>query len=365
MYNFRNEIAKFLKSHDKNMRFLSENERVQLKIQHKKERDKRICDRIKAILLYDEGWSTQEIARVLLITDESVRNHIEDYKASQKLKPENGGSSEKLSEDQSRQLESHLENHTYLYVKDILAYVEITFGVFYTVAGMRSWLKRHRFSYKKPAVVPGKANEEQQQKWIAEYEKLKASLPKDETISFMDGVHPTHNVQPACGWIKKGVRKELPSNTGRSRLNLSGIIDVIDHKVIVQEDEMLNAEATIRFFQKIEAYYPDKKKVHIFCDNARYYRNKSVKKYLETSKIILHFLPPYSPNLNPIERLWKWMKERTIYNVYYECFEEFKMSIMGFFSALNELPPDSAFGQTFRSRVRDKFSPIKPCPTKS
>jgi transposase len=347
------------------MHFLSEQERIQLKIQHKKERDGRIRDRIKAILLYDDGWSPKDIAKVLLITDESVRNHIEEYKASQKLKPENGGSLEKLSTEQSLQLEAHLENHTYLYVKDIVAYVEITFGVFYTVAGMRGWLQRHSFSYKKPSVVPGKVDEEQQKKWIAEYEKLKAMLPEDETICFMDGVHPTHNVQPAYGWIRTGVRKEIPSNTGRSRLNLSGIIDVINHNVIIQEDEMLNSGATISFFQKIEKYYPKKKKIHIFCDNARYYRNEAVRKYLETSKITLHFLPPYSPNLNPIERLWKWMKERVIYNVYYEGFEEFKMSIMGFFSALNKLPPESVLGKTFRSRVRDKFRPLKSCATKS
>lgn len=346
------------------MHFLSEKERVQLKIQHKKERDGRIRDRIKAILLYDDGWSSQEIAKVLLITDESVRNHIEDYKRSQKLKPESGGSLEKLSLEQSFQLEAHLEEHTYLYVKDIVSYVEITFGVFYTVHGLRSWLKRHRFSYKKPAVVPGKANEEQQRKWIDEYGKLKDSLPEDETICFMDGVHPTHNVQAAYGWIRKGVRKEIPSNTGRSRLNLSGIVDVIKHSVLVQEDEMLNSGATISFFQKIEKFYPCKTKIHTFCDNARYYRNKAVKKYLETSKIVLHFLPPYSPNLNPIERLWKWMKERVIYNVYYEGFDEFKMAIMGFFSTLNRLNPESAFGQVFRSRVRDKFSPIKACSTK-
>lgn len=346
------------------MHFLSENERIQLKIQHKKERDGRIRDRIKAILLYDDGWTPQEIARVLLITDESVRNHIEEYKTFHKLKPESGGSSEKLSSEQSSQLEAHLENHTYLYVKDIVVYVEITFGVFYTVHGMRCWLQRHGFSYKKPAVVPGKADEEQQRKWIAEYEKLKEMLAEDETICFMDGVHPTHNVQPAYGWIRKGVRKEIPSNTGRSRLNLSGIIDIINHSVVVQEDEMLNSKATICFFQKIEKYYPNKNKIHVFCDNARYYRNEAVRKFLETSKIVLHFLPPYSPNLNPIERLWKWMKERVIYNIYYEGFEEFKIAIMGFFSTLNTLTPESAIGQAFRSRVRDKFRPIKACSTK-
>jgi hypothetical protein len=76
-------------------------------------------------------------------------------------------------------------------------------------------------------------------------------------------------------------------------------------------------------------------------------------------------LPSYSPNRNPIERLWKWMKERGVYSVYYEGFEEFKMSIMGFFSARNKLSLEFVLGQTFGSRVRDKFRPFKSCATKS
>lgn len=112
---------------------------------------------------------------------------------------------------------------------------------------MHDWLQRHGFSYKKPALVPGKANEQQQREWLAGYEKLKQNLSENETICFMDGVHPTHNVQPAYGWIKKGERKEIPANSGRARLNLSGVVDVINHKVLVQEDKMLNAEATMSF----------------------------------------------------------------------------------------------------------------------
>ena len=103
-------------------------------------------------------------------------------------------------------------------------------------------------------------------------------------------------------WIQKGFRKEIPANSGRSRINLSGVLDAIEHRVLIQEDKMLNADATIRFFQKIERAYPRKKKAHIFCDHAEYYKNKAVTKYFRASKIKLHFLPPYSPNLNPIER---------------------------------------------------------------
>ena len=223
---------------------------------------------------------------------------------------------------------------------------------------MRNWLQRHGFSYKKPALVPGKANEEQQREWLTGYEKLKQNLPSDETICFMDGVHPTHNVQPMYGWIQKGVRKEIPTNTGHSRINLSGAIDIIDHKLLIQENKMLNAEATISFFRKIEKAYPKKTKIHVFCDNARYYRNKAVTEHLKASKIQLHFLPVYSPNLNPIERLWKWMKERVIYNTYYPDFEDFRMAVFGFFALLSTLTAESVLGQDFRSRVRDRFRPI-------
>jgi len=337
------------------MIFLSNQEREQLKAQHRIERDGRIRDRIKAVLLYDKGWSIPAIAEALLFSDDAIRNHISEYRESKKLKPENGGSTPKLSLDQSQKLINHLRVHTYLYVKDIIAYVRSTTGIIYTVPGMYNWLKRNGFSHKKPAIVPGKANTEQQQKWIDEYNQLKQGLPEDETICFMDGVHPTHNVQPAYGWIETGIRKEIPANSGRSRINLSGVIDILSHKIVVQEDKMLNANATISFLRKIEEAYPTKKRVHLFCDNAPYYRNKEVTKYLVTSKIHLHFLPPYSPNLNPIERLWKWMKERIIYNTYYENFEEFKSAIFGFFDGLSRLPPESILGENLRSRVRDRF----------
>ena len=166
-------------------------------------------------------------------------------------------------------------------------------------------------------------------------------------------------MQPAYGWIKTGKRKEIPANTGRARINLSGSIDVITHDVVIREDLTLNAESTIRFFQKIEEAYPKKRKIHIFCDNAPYYRNKMVKQYLDLSKIHLRFLPPYSPNLNPIERLWKWMKERVIYNTYYEHFDDFRGAVFGFFAVLSIATVESAVGQALRSRVRDKFSPIQ------
>lgn len=218
---------------------------------------------------------------------------------------------------------------------------------------MTSWLHVHGFSYKKPAVVPGKASKDAQEQWLKEYEALKASLPPDETICFIDGVHPTHNMKLAYGWIRKGERKEVPTNTGRQRLNLSGAVDIVSKMVLVREDETLNAASTIAFLKDLEAAYPLCRRVHVFCDNARYYRNKEVREYLAQSKIVMHFLPPYSPNLNPIERLWRFMYEHVLYNRYYEKFGGFKEAVLGFLRGL--LNPTSEMKELLHRRITDNF----------
>ena len=143
------------------MSFLSKEEREGLRAKHKRERDRRICDRIKAVLLYDEGWSYEEIAHALLLSSNGIKGHIFEYKNAKKLKPEGGGSVENLNFEQAQELRSHLEEHAYLYVKDIVLYVKSRWQIVYTIPGMTSWLKRHGFFYKKPSLVPGKANREQ------------------------------------------------------------------------------------------------------------------------------------------------------------------------------------------------------------
>jgi transposase len=343
------------------MKFLTAQQRAELRAQHKLERDRRICDRIKAVLLFDNGWSYEEIAEALLLTEGAIRIHIKEFSEENKLVPGGGGSSERLSKTQSELLENHLREHTYLYVKNIAAYIYQKWKIRYSISGLRDWLERHDFSYKKPSLIPGKSDPKAQTAWLAEYQELKAHLPSTETICFIDGVHPTHNVQLAYGWIKKGESKTIPANTGRSRINLTGAIDILSYQVHIREDQRLNATATIIFFQQLEKAYPTMARVHVFCDNAPYYRNKEVTEYLKTSKIQLHFLPPYSPNLNPIERLWKWMKEVVIYNTYYEEFETFKEAMLGFFETLNILTPDSELGMSFRSRVGDRFRIVPDC----
>ena len=101
------------------MRFLSPEEEQELRVLHRKERDSRISDRMKAVLLSNEGWTYLMISQALMINDQTASQHVSDYKESKKLKPEGGGSSGKLSEAEAQALESHLQATLYTKVQDI------------------------------------------------------------------------------------------------------------------------------------------------------------------------------------------------------------------------------------------------------
>jgi hypothetical protein len=147
----------------------------------------------------------------------------------------------------------------------------------------------------------------------------------------MDGVHPMHNATNGYCWIKKGTEKEVKSNTGRNRININGAYCTETQEITMVTSDMINAQSTIELYTKIEERYSNLDKIYIIRDNARYYNCNLVKEYLLNSKIVEIALPPYSPNLNPIERLWKYFKKAVTSNKYYETFPEFKLEVEYFF----------------------------------
>lgn len=332
---------------------LAKEEREKLIQRHRQTRDKRVCDRIKAVLAYDDGYSYTEIARILLLDDETIRRHVEDYFSNQKLKPENGGSESNLSAEEARQLKGHLEEHTYLYVKDICAYVKKTFKLSYSQSGMTKWLHGQEFCYKKPHAVPAKANKASQEAFIKFYEGLKKEAEKGKApIYFADSVHPQHQTRLAYGWILKGERKALPTTGRQYRLNFMGGICLNGHQIVYEQAEKVDAFSIQCFLDKLRKGHDKETPIHLIWDNAGYHHSKAVQAYAEERKIKIHYLPAYSPNLNPIERLWKLMHEQVTYNRYYEKFADFKDAALHFFRHIGKRK------KILRSRITDNFQII-------
>src|SRR5271156_5015913 len=280
---------------------LSPEERTALLCQHKAERDKRVADRIKAVLLRDDDWSLLAIAEALFLTEEGARQHLKDYAATGKLKPQNGGSDGFLSKEQSAELAAHVEQRLYVKASEVVAYAHETYGIRYSVRGMTDWLKRHDFTFHQPCGVPAKADEAKQAAFVEHYESLKSSLGDDDQIVFLDGVHPSHAVRFMRGWIRKGQRREIPTNASHKRLNILGALNLETMTLHRREYDTLNAAAAIDFLTLLLALMP-RGALHVSLDRGRYQHCAAVWTFAaQNPRLRLHYLPPYSPNINAVE----------------------------------------------------------------
>lgn len=335
---------------------LASTQRSELIARHRRERSSRYADRIKTILWRDEGVSHAEIAHRLFRDEDMVRHYERvflerglDALLSDNFKPYDG----KLDCHQEKQLYDYVANHLFLDVGPIQAYAFEQFGIVYSSGGMRELLHRIGFTYKKASHAPGKVDEGKQRAFISMFTELMRVKEPDTPVLFMDAVHPSYNSMPAYGWIAKGERLEVSASTGRDRVNLNGALDAETHEAIVLECESVNAQAAVDLLEKIEAHYPDAPVIHVFCDNAGYNHSSLVREYLKHSRICLEYLPAYSPNLNLIERLWRFMHKHTSYNRYYATFQEFRDELLMFFNRLSD-----EFADSLRSLLTFNFQVI-------
>ncbi len=311
-----------------------------------------MADRIKTILLLDKGLSYEDIAEVLFLDDSTLRRYYDTYLAKGiegLLLCNYVGGLSYLSIDEQQSLDGHLAENLYQTAKEVAHHIESEYKVVYSVEGVRDLLGRLGFVFKKTKHLPGKGDVAQQKDFVEQYTEIKATKGKEDEIYFADAVHPLHNSIVSGGWIKKGEEKAIKANTGRNRLNINGACNAATGEVITHDDVCINAQSTIALLSKL-LQHQTKGKVIVIADNARYYRCTLVTEYVQAnSRLQLIFLPPYSPNLNLIERLWKFYKKKILYNKYYETFDEFKKRTKDFFDNIAD------YSTELKSLLRDNF----------
>lgn len=334
--------------------FLTAQEVKILKEAHKAAKDKKVADRIKTVLLLHEGYSFGEVAKILLLDDSTTRRYILTYKTGGidgLLETHYHGSRARLTKEQEQTLIEHLKEAKYRKASKVIAYVQKTYGVVYSEEGMTHVLHRLGFSYTKLHILPGKLDVAKQEIWKKEYEQVKTTKKPEDKVYFLDGCHPQHNSIAGYAWIytKEEKQKNIKTNTARKRVNLNGAVNIEDMDVIVLGEETINSESMIRIVEAIERKQPTGE-IYLILDNARYNHGKLFTTYVKKQKRIhLLYLPAYSPNLNIIERLWKFFKEEILYGKYYETYQEFTTVVMDFFKQIEQYKPQLA------TRLTDNF----------
>jgi transposase len=137
-------------------------------------------------------------------------------------------------------------------------------------------------------------------------------------------------------WFEKGKQRKIKTYGKHEGVKLVGILNYATGKVYCEEHKKYNAEVFLSFLKTVLKMYPIGKIVMIL-DNARIHHAKLLKTFLEENRerLELLFLPPYSPNLNMIEGLWKWLKEKVIYNVFYKSLHEIRKNVNSFLRKIN------------------------------
>jgi transposase len=314
---------------------------LKLRQMQRNEKDKRRHVKITIVLMLAGGISPEDIAYTFDIDVSTIYRYAEKFRASNGIDEylaDNYTVYEgKLSADQLTQLEVELQRTLYTSAKEACAFIQKRFSVSYTPEGLVPLLKRLGFVYKKTRQVPAKADPEAQTAFL---EKLEVLIEEAETgaaaLYYVDATHPQHNTRASYGWIKSGEDFTVRSTPGRHRLNINGAVNALKPAMIeVRADDRIDAASTIALLKQIQRR-DRSPKIYVVCDGARYYHSRAVTDWLDGSRIELVQLPGYSPNLNLIERLWKFMHQKVIDPIYYPTKEAFREAVLGFFDGIKQ-----------------------------
>ena len=115
------------------------------------------------------------------------------------------------------------------------------------------------------------------------------------------------------------------------------------YEVTVLESDTVNTDSTVQLLEILDQKYPLAKEIILILDNAKYHYSNEVQDNLrDHPRIRRVFLPSYSPNLNLIERLWKFFKKKVLYNQYHENVETFRKACINFFRNIDQYADEIA-----------------------
>lgn len=292
--------------------------------------------KLMAIRLHALGTPHGNIAKAVNVSADTVTNYCKAYR--------DGGLSALLENRYYRPtsaLESFLEQilrdleaKPVATVKEAAHRIEQISGMAFSQTQTRRILKRLGLSYRKTASVPGQADPQLQLAFLEEelLPRLEEAQQGMRRVFFVDAAHFVLGAFLGMIWCL--CRVFVPAGSGRHRYSVLGAIETRDHDLVtVRTKGSVTAQTVCELIERIARQYPGEP-ITLVMDNARYQRCELVREAASHFGCELLFLPPYSPNLNLIERVWRLVKSRTLRNKYFPDFATFIHTIDDFLDSL-------------------------------
>lgn len=291
--------------------------------------------RIAAILALSEGHSVNEVAKIFRITVGAIYNWLRSYMLegiSGIMNKKIPGRPSKLTKKQRKELARLIDKgpeacgftsgcwRTPMIQEIILR----EFGNLYSVRYLSQLLKNMGYSYQKAAFVAAKKDEEKRATWLRDTwpSILRQAQEKNGYILFGDEASFPQWGTLSYTWARKGKQPLVKTSGNRRSYKVFGLVDYFTGKFFAKaRDGKLNSDSYIDFLTGVLS----KTRKHIFLiqDGAPYHKGKKMAEFFtqHADRITVYTLPSYSPDFNPIEKLWKKIKQHGTHLKYFPTFE--------------------------------------------
>jgi len=207
---------------------------------------------------------------------------------------------------------------------------------------LRTILKAAGLSWKKCKKLLAKANPKKRERFVEQFQSLYERMCNDEVvIIYLDEVHIHQDMEVAYTWSPVGEEDwVISSSPGLSeRINWFGAYNFTDGDCFIWEDGTCDSKNCKRFLELLaERLQAEQRQIVLIWDGASYHRSLKVRAFAEKFGFTILSLPGYSPDLNPIEGLWKWMREDVTQHYCHESLDELRQSCFDFIDSICQFP---------------------------
>ena len=286
--------------------------------------------RMQALLLKSLGLPHCEIAEILDISETTLREYFDLYLTGggEALKESHYQGKANPLRERKDEIITALEENPPATLKEARAIIQKATGLERSLTQVSGFLKENKIVRRKVKQIPAKADVEAQETFKTETLKPLIEQAEQRKIHLFFVAAAHFVLLPFLGYLYSLTVRYVKSASGRKRFSVLGALNTVTKELVtVTNHKYINALVVCELLGKLAQQFCHLPIV-LIMDNARYQKCKLVLEKAASLNIQIVFLPPYSPNLNLIERLWKFVKKKVLYNQFYKDYEQFCMAIL-------------------------------------